>query len=64
MTKKTEEPQQKVLTVAEVVSLMRDLPQDAPVWIEGCDCIGHAFSVTLETVGEDQIVMINRGPDR
>lgn len=45
------------LTVSELIEKLKQMPQDAPVWHEGCDCYGCADNVTLE---EDGTVLITR----
>jgi len=36
------------LTVKELIEQLSKLDQDLPVWLEGCDCLGRAGSVTVE----------------
>ena len=53
-TPKLEEGQ---LTVSQLIEKLKKMPEDAPVWHEGCDCYGCADGVRLE---EDGTVMITR----
>lgn len=46
------------ITVGELAALLKDLPQDALVWHEGCDCFGAANGV--EYNAKDNTVMIGR----
>lgn len=46
------------ITVAELVTKLLELPQDAMVWHEGCDCLGAAS--TVEYDAEQHIVLIGR----
>jgi hypothetical protein len=49
------------LTVAELIELLQAQPQDAPVEVEGCDCVGPAGSVDgPDTVHGSPTVVINR----
>lgn len=36
------------LTVKELIELLKTQPQNAPVWIEGCDCINPAVGVAMQ----------------
>jgi len=45
------------LTVKQLIKKLKGMPQDAPVWHEGCDCYGCADDVKLE---EDGTVLITR----
>jgi|GEM_PF-3734500 len=46
-----------VMTVAEIIEALKNMPQDALVYHEGCDCIGAADGVELQN---DGTVMISR----
>lgn len=46
------------VTVAELISELQKMPQDALVWHEGCDCYGAASTVSYD--GEDNTVLIAR----
>ncbi len=50
-------PQQ--LTVAQLIALLKEMPQDALVIHEGCDCIGIADSVELDEDGDVCITRCN-----
>ncbi len=39
------------LSVKELISLLTEMPEDAPVWHEGCDCFGAADGVSLKKDG-------------
>jgi hypothetical protein len=47
----------EVLTVSELIELLRSMPQDAEVWHQGCDCQGTADGVKLQ---DDGTVLITR----
>ena len=47
----------EILTVAELIVALQAMPQDALVYHEGCDCIGDANGVCLES---DGTVLITR----
>ena len=38
-----EEPE--AITVKELMKLLRKMPQDSRVYLEGCDCVGQAVGV-------------------
>lgn len=46
------------ITVAELVEKLQQIPRDALVWHEGCDCYGAASTVTYDK--DDNSVMIGR----
>lgn len=46
-----------VLTVAELIALLQQMPQEAEVWHQGCDCTGAANGVHMEL---DDTVLISR----
>lgn len=48
----------KPLTVKELMDLLKDLPEDLRVDIEGCDCIGNAIGIDVDVA--DQSVLITR----
>ena len=45
------------ITVAELIEKLKSMPQDSPVWHEGCDCWGCADDVELQN---DGCVLITR----
>jgi hypothetical protein len=52
------------MTVAELAEKLASLPPDAPVWIEGCDCVGKADGVSLrDDADEGGYVLIERGAE-
>ena len=51
---------QKQITAAELRELLEDIPDDALVETEGCDCIGEANGVEYDE--ESNTVLIRR-PD-
>lgn len=55
----------KQLTVGQLREALADMPADALVYTEGCDCTGDAGEVSLHTPGEFGLgeVMINRVDD-
>lgn len=53
----TAELQPGQLTVGELIEKLKLMPQDAPVWHEGCDCFGCADNVLLE---KDGTILITR----
>lgn len=52
------EKQMKQLTVAELIELLKAMPQDALVFHEGCDCYGEANGVVFDET--DKTVLITR----
>jgi hypothetical protein len=50
-----EKPRQ--ITVAELITILQTMPQDAKVDTEGCDCYGPSDGATLESDGS---VLITR----
>lgn len=46
------------LTVKELIELLKEQPQDALVWHEGCDCYGAADGVNYDE--KDNTVLITR----
>lgn len=48
--------------VADLVNLLKDIPQDLQVRVEGCDCIGP-WSGSIEIDEEDYDVTIKRGEE-
>lgn len=59
---KTEQPQ---ITVGQLMFLLRQFPEDAFVYVEGCDCLGEAVNVSKFSGWEDDkknSVMIERNP--
>jgi hypothetical protein len=48
------------LTVAELIDLLRRFPPSLPVWTEGCDCLGPAAGVELEP--DKRSLLITRTP--
>ena len=51
----TEEPKQ--ITVAQLRGLLGQVPDNAPVWLEGCDCWGKASGVLYDIEGGGSIVL-------
>ena len=47
----------KTMTVAQLIEQLRQMPSDAPVRTEGCDCYGECGNVVLE---KDGVVTIER----
>ena len=45
----------KISNVAELIAALQKCPPDAPVDIEGCDCIGEAGDVTFD--GYNQVLI-------
>jgi hypothetical protein len=39
----------KALTVEELIEILQGFPGDSIVWVEGCDCVGKAAYVAVET---------------
>jgi hypothetical protein len=50
----------RTLTVAQLIEKLKEMPQDIPVYTEGCDCTGNAAGVMKEGSGEDECVVITR----
>lgn len=48
----------KILTVAELIELLKLCPQDAKVYHEGCDCYGEADRVEYDD--SDNTILIGR----
>ncbi len=48
-----------MLTVSELIELLKQLPQDTEVWLEGCDCWGAANGVVV-CKDRDNVVLITR----
>ena len=48
----------KILTVAELIELLKLCPQDAKVYHEGCDCYGQADRVEYDD--SDNSILIGR----
>jgi len=46
------------LTVAELIEKLKEVPQDALVWHEGCDCYGAADRVEYDQ--SDNSIIIGR----
>lgn len=49
------------VTVGELIEMLKALPQDLPVYADGCDCIGPAKGAEVE--GEtrgDPYVLVHR----
>jgi hypothetical protein len=40
------------LTVAQLIERLRQMPPDAPVFTEGCDCTGECADVVLEDASD------------
>ncbi len=53
-----EEEKEEVLTVKDLIHLLKQCPRDAEVFTEGCDCVGEAKEV--EYCKNDNSVMITR----
>ena len=51
---------EKSITVGELVTMLNELPQDAPVKLEGCDCYGDASGAYVEIVESEAKVFITR----
>lgn len=49
----------KQLTVKELISLLKEQPQDALVWHGGCDCWGKANGVKY--FKEDEVAYFDEG---
>lgn len=49
-----------ILTVSEVIDILKQMPQDLPVWHEGCDCIGSANGIIIENGRDGDYVLITR----
>lgn len=39
------------MTVAELIEHLYQMPPEAPVWCEGCDCVNPATTATLHEDG-------------
>jgi hypothetical protein len=48
-----------ILTVRELIEQLQQLPQEAEVYTEGCDCINRAGKAELDSV--ENTVLITRG---
>lgn len=54
---------EKILTVAELITLLQQQPSDLHVEVEGCDCYGNAGSVrtyTRQWPEKKTVVLIER----
>jgi hypothetical protein len=52
---------EKILTVASLIKLLKEMPKEAEVLLEGCDCYGRAGSVILSKSTKGQkLVTIKR----
>ena len=47
----TDRREPKAITVAELIKLLQELPQDAEVFSEGCDCYGECSGASLMADG-------------
>ncbi len=55
----TDKFNQTTFTVAELIVELQKMPQDAPVYTEGCDCIGTAVGVEIQQDGDVWITRDN-----
>ena len=42
---------QKAVTVAALIAALKQMPQDAKVWADGCDCCNPVSGATVEEDG-------------
>lgn len=43
-----------VLTVAELVKTLQEMPQELDAWVEGCDCFGRAVGARVVKQGRTE----------
>lgn len=53
---RTQDSEDRAITVAELIEVLKSLPQDLPVYADGCDCIGKAKGAEVE----DYYVLVHR----
>lgn len=53
-----------MITVRDLIARLQGCPQDAIVWLEGCDCVGEATG-EVTTVGNEPMasaILLRRKP--
>lgn len=50
----------KALSVKELIEALKKLPEDLPVWSEGCDCSGEVGAAEIQMWDDEKVVFLRR----